>query len=76
MQQAEAGSDRPGGSLCVSVRLPWRALMSSTARMYMLSAMAASIGACGTCTTPSEARASVTLWPAVVPAEQSSARTS
>jgi hypothetical protein len=31
----------------------------------MLSAMAASIGACGTWTTPSEARARVTLWPAV-----------
>ena len=31
----------------------------------MLRAMAASIGACGTCTTPSEARARVTLWPAV-----------
>jgi len=31
----------------------------------MLRAMAASIGGCGTCTTPSEAKASVTLWPAV-----------
>lgn len=31
----------------------------------MLRAMAASIEACGTCSTPSEARARVTLWPAM-----------